>query len=123
MARKWQRLVGIKRKEISLPRMNHKVKVADKGHFVVYTIDKGRFVIPLAYLRSKIFRELFRMSKEQFGLPNDGPITLPCDADFLEYVVSLVQKHVSTDLENAVQLIASFVFGSNCLCLAPSLAV
>ncbi|KAK7283779.1 hypothetical protein RIF29_13525 [Crotalaria pallida] len=121
IARKWQRMAGIKRRSImfSQPRKSHnKVVVADKGHFVVYTIDNGRFMVPLCYLRSKIFRELFRMSEEQFGLPADGPITLPCDTAFMEYVVSLVHKHVSLELENAVQLVASFGFGSSCQCLA-----
>ncbi|TKY57587.1 Auxin-responsive protein SAUR62 [Spatholobus suberectus] len=94
-------------------------KVADKGHFVVYTIDKGRFVVPLTYLRNNIFRELFRMSEEHFGLPTDGPIILPCDAPFMEYVVSLIRKHASLELENAVQLVASFGFGSICHCLPP----
>nr|DAD41767.1 TPA_asm: hypothetical protein HUJ06_016090 [Nelumbo nucifera] len=49
-----------------------------------------------------IFRELFRMSEEEFGLPRNGPITLPCDAAFMEYVVSLVQGHASKDLEKAL---------------------
>ncbi|KAK6277878.1 hypothetical protein POUND7_018201, partial [Theobroma cacao] len=28
--------------------------------------------------------ELLRLSKEEFGLPRDGPITLPCYAAVLE---------------------------------------
>ena len=52
--------------------------VADKGHFVVYTTDKRRFVVPLMYLNNEIFRELLKMSEDEFELPNDGPITLPC---------------------------------------------
>ncbi|CAL0333175.1 unnamed protein product [Lupinus luteus] len=90
IARKWKRVAGIKRRVvISQPRNNH-----------------------------KIFRELFRISEEQFGLPTDGPITLPCDSAFMEYVVSLVRKRVSLELENMVQLVASFGFGSDCQCLA-----
>ncbi|XP_027368249.1 auxin-responsive protein SAUR68-like [Abrus precatorius] len=121
MARKWQRMARIKRRKISLPRKRMKHKVAEKGHFVVYTADKVRFVVPLTYLRNNIFRELLRMSEEQFGLHIDGPIILPCDAAFMEYVVSLVQKHLSLELQNALQLIASlgFGFGSNCHCLTP----
>ncbi|KAE9592672.1 hypothetical protein Lal_00028706 [Lupinus albus] len=119
VARKWQKVAMIKRRVvISHPRMNHKVIVARKGHFVVYTIDKGRFVVPLCYLRSKIFKELFRISEEEFGHPIDGPITLPCDTVFMEYVVSaLVRKRVFLEIENVVQLVASFGFGSNCHCL------
>ncbi|RDY12996.1 Auxin-responsive protein SAUR62, partial [Mucuna pruriens] len=110
-------MAGIKRREISLPRNRTRHMVADKGHFVVYTIDKKRFVVPLTYLKNNIFRELFRMSEEHLGLPTDGPIILPCDAPFMEYVVSLVRKHASLELENAVQLVASLAFGSNCHCL------
>ncbi|XP_039059743.1 auxin-responsive protein SAUR67-like, partial [Hibiscus syriacus] len=49
----------------------------DKGHFVVYTMDKERFVIPLPYLKNSIFQQLFKMSGEEFGLSSDGPIRLP----------------------------------------------
>ncbi|KAK3011022.1 hypothetical protein RJ639_011926 [Escallonia herrerae] len=78
MARKWQRLAALRRKRISLP--GSSLSVADKGHFVVYTTDRKRYVFPMVYLNSYIFRELFKMSEEEFGLPSDGPITLPCDA-------------------------------------------
>ncbi|KAF7829499.1 auxin-responsive protein SAUR64-like [Senna tora] len=82
--------------------MRHKLhynnKVADKGHFVVYSIDKVRFVIPLSYLRTDLFKELFRLSEQEFGLPTDAPITFPCDASFLQYLLSLLQYDVSFDL-------------------------
>ncbi|KAF5186125.1 Auxin-responsive protein saur64 [Thalictrum thalictroides] len=73
-----------------------------KGYFVVYTTDKKRFVIPLQYLNNKIFKELFRMSEEQFGLPRNGPIILPCDGVFMEYIVSFLQRKTSDDLEKAL---------------------
>ncbi|RVW50953.1 Auxin-responsive protein SAUR66 [Vitis vinifera] len=77
MARKWQKMAGIgRRREISLPNARN-TRLADKGHFVVYSMDKRRFMVPLAYLSSSIFIELLRMSEEEFGLPGDGPITLP----------------------------------------------
>ena len=67
MARKWQKVAALGRKRISLERINRGVdadscstsSVADKGHFVVYSSDRRRFEIPLAYLNSEIFRELF----------------------------------------------------------------
>lgn len=63
--------------------------VARKGHFAVYSREGQRFVVPIAYLKSNIFLELFKMSEEEFGLPaGDRPITLPCDAAFLEHVVA-----------------------------------
>ncbi|KAK8642307.1 hypothetical protein V6N13_011655 [Hibiscus sabdariffa] len=100
LARKWKTMAGIGRRTISTPRINR--KLAKAGHFVVYSLDKGRFVVPLAYLGTNVFKELFRLSEEEFGLPRDGPITLPCDAAVLEYVISLVQRHDSQMLENAL---------------------
>ncbi|KAJ0086995.1 hypothetical protein Patl1_06840 [Pistacia atlantica] len=76
--------------------------MAEKGHFVVYIADQRRFVIPLKYLKNNIIRDLFAMAKDEFGLPNGEPITLPCEAVFMEYVVSLIQRHAAKDLENAL---------------------
>lgn len=98
MARKWQKVAAIKRKRISFQRDHGNVyaiastsssSVVDKGHFVVYTADKRRFVFPLLYLDTQIFRELLRLSKEEFGLPSDGPIVLPFDAVFMDYIYGL----------------------------------
>ncbi|XP_018849199.2 auxin-responsive protein SAUR62-like [Juglans regia] len=77
--------------------------MASKGHFVVYTDDKKRFVVPLEYVSKMIFGELLRMS-EEFGLPSNEPIgiTLPCDGTFSEYVIYLVQVHMPEDLEKAL---------------------
>ncbi|KAI9181967.1 hypothetical protein LWI28_020596 [Acer negundo] len=100
LARKWQRVAALRRKTISLP--SAAAPVADKGHFVVYTADQRRFVLPLSYLSNQIFQELLRMSEEEFGLPVNGPITLPCDAVFIEYAVSLIQGCVDRHLQEAL---------------------
>ncbi|KAL6011855.1 hypothetical protein ACLOJK_002321 [Asimina triloba] len=71
--------------------------IADKGHFVVYTVDGRRFMVPLEYLHCPIFQQLFKMSEDAFGLPSDGPIKLPCDTVFMECIVSFLQKRVSID--------------------------
>jgi hypothetical protein len=42
------------------------------------------------------------MSEEEFGPPGDGPITLPCNAVFMEHVVSLFQGIVDEEMENTV---------------------
>ncbi|KAL6346847.1 hypothetical protein AAG906_002964 [Vitis piasezkii] len=104
MARKWQKVAALGRKRISLGRIN-------TGHFVVYSSDRRRFVIPLAYLNSEIFRELFQMSEEEFGIQSDGPIILPCDSVFMDYVISFIQRGIGKDLERA--LIMSMA-SSNC---------
>jgi hypothetical protein len=66
--------------------------LADKGHFVVYTADQRRFMIPLLFLNTEIFRELLKLSEEEFGLPRDRPLTLSCDAIILEYIVTTIQR-------------------------------
>lgn len=110
MARKWQKVAALGRKRISLQIFNRGVDadscststVADKGHFVVYSSDRRRFVIPLAYLNSEIFRELFQMSEEEFGIQSQGPIVLPCDSVIMDYVISFIQRGVAKDLERAL---------------------
>ena len=110
MARKWQKVAASWGKRISVPRIDQGLNadccstssVADKGHFVVYTADRKRFMIPLAYLNTQIFRDLLKMSEEEFGLPSDGPITLLCDSFFMEYIVFLIQRSVAKDLEKAL---------------------
>ncbi|KAI9200038.1 hypothetical protein LWI28_001800 [Acer negundo] len=99
------------RRTISLPR-NH--RLADKGHFVVYSVDKKRFVVPLAYLHTSVFRELLRMSEEEFGLPRDGPIVLPCEAAFLEdVIVYIVKRQVICNRNNDKALLVSLVSSSS----------
>ncbi|XP_058076892.1 auxin-responsive protein SAUR68-like [Magnolia sinica] len=110
LARKWQKLVAIRRRRISISRTLSSTKmdasrckaVADKGHFVVYTIDRMRFVVPLAYLNSPVFKELFKMSEDEFGLPCSGPIALPCDAIFMEYILLLIRVSASKNVEKAL---------------------
>ncbi|MBA0551085.1 hypothetical protein Golob_021983 [Gossypium lobatum] len=112
MERKWRKMAAIGRKTItSTGSTRRKVadedhssesSVGDKGHFVVYTADKKRFVIPLSYLNNSIFQELFKMSEEEFGLSSDGPITFPCDSFIMSYIVLLVRLGLAKDLEKAV---------------------
>ena len=119
MTRKWQKIAAMKRKRISIPRADLVVDsdccsasaVADKGHFVVYSADRRRFVIPLVYLSSEIFRELLQMSEEEFGIQSEGPILLPCDSVFMDYVISLIRRGVAKDLEKALLM---SITSSNC---------
>ncbi|KAF8013405.1 hypothetical protein BT93_I1299 [Corymbia citriodora subsp. variegata] len=118
MARKWQKMATMGRKRIAFPRTNSKSTsanadgslAAQKGHFVVYTTDEGRFAIPLSYLSNNIVRELFRVSEEEFGIPRDGPIMLPIDALSMEYIISLISRGLAKDQENA--LLMSLTRGS-----------
>lgn len=62
----------------------------EKGN--LYTADGRRFAVPLAHLENPIFIELLKMSEEEFGLQGNGPITLPCDGVFMDFLVSLVER-------------------------------
>ncbi|CAL5378007.1 unnamed protein product [Camellia sinensis] len=123
MARKWRKLASISRKRITFSRITRGVDDAescntstvDKGHFAVYTADGKCFVIPLVYLNNDIFRELLKMAEEEYGLPRDGPITLPCDAVFIDYAVSLVRRRTAKELER--ELLTSITSGR---CLSSS---
>ncbi|KAJ4715910.1 Auxin-responsive protein [Melia azedarach] len=109
MARKWLRMAAMRRRRISFPRSGaaQSSLVASKGHFVVYTTDKLRFTVPLEYLSTSVFSELLRLSEEEFGLPSDGPITLPCDSAFFNYIMSLVKGCMPEDLEKALLTLLS----------------
>uniref|UniRef100_A0A0D9XG92 Auxin-responsive protein SAUR36 n=1 Tax=Leersia perrieri TaxID=77586 RepID=A0A0D9XG92_9ORYZ len=75
--------------------------VADKGHCAVYTVDGRRFEVPLAYLGTTVFGELLRMSQEEFGFTSYERITLPCDAAAMEYVMCLLRRNASEEVERA----------------------
>ncbi|KAF8410335.1 hypothetical protein HHK36_002862 [Tetracentron sinense] len=89
--------------------------IADKGHCVVYVEDGMRFMVPLAYLNRPIFRELFRVSEDKFGFPRDGPLTLPCDASFMEYIVSIIQRRAPNEVEKALVVSIASARYSSCL--------
>ncbi|XP_074314607.1 auxin-responsive protein SAUR64-like [Silene latifolia] len=118
MARKWQKLAAASRRRISWPRTN----VAEKVHFFTYANDGKRFMIPLTYLKSDILRELFRMAEEEFGLTSDGPIILPCDSTFMEYAISMVQRHMTEDFQKAFILSLSDCRSSSSMCLQQELS-
>ncbi|KMT01286.1 hypothetical protein BVRB_9g213030 [Beta vulgaris subsp. vulgaris] len=99
LARKWQKKAAARRRRVTWSKA---IRIADKGHFVVYTNDGNRFMVPLLYLKSAVFRELFRMAEEEFGVPSDGPITLPCDSGFMEYAMFIISNHGIVDLNEAL---------------------
>lgn len=84
------------------------IQLAPKGHFAVYTREGRRFVVPVAYLKTGVFMELFRLSEEEFGMPaGDRPITLPCDAAFMQQVVAqLSDAPSSTTLKRLRKLMS-----------------
>nr|GMC94539.1 auxin-responsive protein SAUR68-like [Ipomoea batatas] len=106
LAKRWQKFAAIRRKRISFPSDDTDTCTTftpvNRGHFAIYTADQMRFVVPLSYLENEIIRQLLSMSEEEFGLPSDGPITLPCDAVFMDYIISLLSRGLSRELESAL---------------------
>ncbi|TVU10257.1 hypothetical protein EJB05_43777, partial [Eragrostis curvula] len=126
LAKKWQRMAALARKRLtSTPAKEIEgssgpsTSVAGKSHFVVYLADRRRFEVPLEYLGTKVFCELLRQSQEEFGFSsNDGRITLPCDATVMEYMMCLLRRGSSEEVERV--LLSSMVrpcsYGKQWLC-------
>ncbi|KAK8582576.1 hypothetical protein V6N13_069350 [Hibiscus sabdariffa] len=110
LAKRWQKMASIRRKRITLPRTTRDSEtnscstssVVDKGHFVVYSVDQKRFVLPLEYLKNNIVMELFNLAEEEFGLSGSGILLMPCDATFMEYVIALIKRKPSKEVEKAL---------------------
>ncbi|CAN6480822.1 unnamed protein product [Victoria cruziana] len=105
MARKWQWLA----------RRSRKVETEDesglggfsKGHFAVYAVDGKRYLVPLTFLNHPIFKELLGMAEEEFGLDGHGPLRLPCDRELMDYIVSLLNRNPSQQIEQALLSLTS----------------
>ncbi|XP_050210602.1 auxin-responsive protein SAUR68-like [Mercurialis annua] len=120
LAKKWQKLAAISRKRITSPQTIDASSScstssqAEKGYFVVYSADQKRFLLPLEYLNNELVRELFDMAEDEFGLPSDGPLTLPCDAEVMEYAICLIKQKAARDVQQALLTsIASNYFSSS----------
>ncbi|KAK8582614.1 hypothetical protein V6N13_069387 [Hibiscus sabdariffa] len=115
LAKRWQNMASIRRKRITLPRITRDSEtnscstssVVDEGHFVVYSVDQKRFVLPLEYLKNNIVMDLFNLAEEEFGLPGSGILLMPCDANFMEYIIALIKKKPSKEVEKALILSVS----------------
>ncbi|KAK1606940.1 hypothetical protein QYE76_030613 [Lolium multiflorum] len=116
LSKRWQGIGAIGRRRVTTSDKHIHPScssVAGKGHFVVYSSDGSRFEIPLACLHTTVFEELLRMSRE-FGFTSDERITLPCDTATMEYVMCLLRREASEDVERA--LLSSLVM----ICHHPS---
>ncbi|KAL4201041.1 hypothetical protein AMTRI_Chr02g256610 [Amborella trichopoda] len=104
IARKWQKKAMSQRRRISLKRStsNRMDSVAVEGHFVIYTVDGSRFVIPLAFLNRPIFQELLLVAEEEFGFTGCRPLIVPCESFVMEYIVSLLNKNASKEFDKAL---------------------
>ncbi|KAF6172499.1 hypothetical protein GIB67_007012 [Kingdonia uniflora] len=78
-----------------------------KGHFVVYAKEGKRFVVPLYYLNHPIFRVLLEMAEEEFGSAIHGPLQVPCEEEFMDYIVALLRKNPTVEVEKSLVSITS----------------
>ncbi|KAL9269294.1 Auxin-responsive protein SAUR67-like protein [Drosera capensis] len=85
--------------------------MAEKGHFVVYSVDGRRFEIPLTYLQNQIVAEFLQAAEEEFGPARDEPITLPCNGVLLEYALSLIRRRVCEDMQ---KVLAVYIANGRC---------
>jgi hypothetical protein len=103
MAKNWEKMTHLGRKRLALMAAKQDDEccpsVAPEGHCVIYSADRRRFKVPLAYLSTTIFVELLRMSQEELGFGSDGRITLLCDAAEMEYVMCLLRRNASEEVE------------------------
>ncbi|MBA0756054.1 hypothetical protein Gogos_019995 [Gossypium gossypioides] len=99
LARKWQKMAAIKRKRITF---STTASMVEKGHFVVYSADEKRFMLPLEYLKNEMVMELFTLAEEEFGIPSNGHLILPFDSTFMEYTIGLIKRKASKEVEKAL---------------------
>ncbi|KAK2660851.1 hypothetical protein Ddye_007384 [Dipteronia dyeriana] len=78
------------------------IRKRKKGHFAVYTKEGKRFVVPLHYLNHPIFRVLLEMAEEEFGTTANGPLQVPCEEEMMDYILSLLRKSASEEVEEAL---------------------
>ncbi|KAM0945338.1 putative small auxin-up RNA [Dioscorea sansibarensis] len=110
MAKTWQKMASLRRKISSPWAINEHSdfnrcstsSVPEKGYFFVYTSEGKWFMIPLVYLDNVIFEKLLKISEEEFGLPGDGLIMLPCDAASMVYMLPMLRRGTSQEVEQAL---------------------
>ncbi|KAE8719149.1 putative SAUR-like auxin-responsive protein family [Hibiscus syriacus] len=115
LTKRWQKMASIRRKRITLPRNLRDSEtnscstssVVDRGHFVLYSVDQKRFVLPLEYLKNNIVMEPFNLAEEEFGLPGNGILLMPCDANVMQYVIALIKEKPTKEVEKALILSVS----------------
>lgn len=79
-----------------------------RGHFVVYSKDNTRFLVPLPYLNNPIFRVLLEMAEEEYGLTVHGLLRLPCEKELVDFILSMLEKNSDDDVDKAVLSISRF---------------
>ena len=62
-----------------------------KGHFVVYVGEnRSRYIVPISILRCPRFQTLLHQAEEEFGFDHEGGLTIPCDEDVFESLITSI---------------------------------
>ncbi|KAJ6920304.1 hypothetical protein NC651_014031 [Populus alba x Populus x berolinensis] len=48
--------------------------------------------------------ELFKLEEDEFGLQGNRPLTLRCDSVSVKYIINMIQRHVTKDMEKALPM-------------------
>ncbi|CAH8355419.1 unnamed protein product [Eruca vesicaria subsp. sativa] len=56
---------------------------------------------PAGKAPTQFSKRSLKISEEEFGLHAGGPITLPFDSVFLEYLIELIKRQMDGDTEKA----------------------
>lgn len=64
-----------------------------KGHFVVYVGEKrGRYIVPISFLRHHEFQKLLHEAAQEFGFHHQSGLTIPCQQHVFESLVTKLLK-------------------------------
>ncbi|CAN0921113.1 Auxin-responsive protein SAUR64 [Linum grandiflorum] len=61
-----------------------------KGWFVVYSVDRRRYALPLELLENEMFVEMLKMAEEEFGLSNHQSIVFPFDSSVMDRIIDIL---------------------------------
>ncbi|KAL1561083.1 Protein SMALL AUXIN UP-REGULATED RNA 51 [Salvia divinorum] len=62
-----------------------------KGHFAVYVGEnRTRYIVPISYLSNPQFQSLLQQAEEEFGFDHGSGLSIPCDEEVFEYLVSMI---------------------------------
>ncbi|CAN0921114.1 Auxin-responsive protein SAUR65 [Linum grandiflorum] len=68
----------------------HFVVYTKKGWFVVYSVDRRRYALPLELLENEMFVEMLKMAEEEFGLSNHQSIVFPFDSSVMDRIIDIL---------------------------------
>ncbi|KAL5847951.1 hypothetical protein ACOSQ3_011475 [Xanthoceras sorbifolium] len=80
------------------------IRKINKGAFCCVYKGRQKVVVPLHYLNHPILRAPLEMAKEEFGKTVNGPLQVPCEEEMMDYILSLLRKSASGEVQEAGRL-------------------